>query len=343
MWDTYEWYLLFHCGAVLRGKCTGNSVRHSLCKTLLDCNGMEGSSSISSLGHWTIEAWVMNWVIWYIYERCLLCHGGAVLRGGRKPIAAWWPPSSTSGSMAGPQWNRRSFFHFPQLSHLWTDEAWAWRWVVWTATHACSPWRHLQVRVWCMPTASTGVSTSSGDVTAGGADPTALSRIEEYHSSKLRWLDNSNIMSTIPLIIRAPNPNNQGFLSDLLMLKRPPGPRVRDVPSSTRRLPKKSSSVFRLPAIITPQRRRLLDGTVWSNQGTVTGTVKELRSLDSCLGHMSPLYNKHLLPSSSMLNVGTPGLAACWLCSGWHVSPFPANFRISNLILLWLLDLWFII
>ena len=188
----------------------------TLCKTLLDCNGMEGSSSISSLGHWTMEAWVMNWVIWYIYEWCLLCHGGAVLRGGRKPI--------------------------------------------------CSPWRHLQVRVWCMPTASTGVSTSSGDVTAGGADPTALSRIEEYHSIKLRWLDNSNIMSTIPLIIRAPNPNNQGFLSDLLMLKRPPGPRVRDVPSSTRRLPKKSSSVFRLPAIVTPQRRRLLDGTVLSNR-----------------------------------------------------------------------------
>ena len=33
---------------------------------------------------------------------------------------------------------------------------------------------------------ATGVSTSSGDVTAGGADPTALSRIEEYHSIKLR-------------------------------------------------------------------------------------------------------------------------------------------------------------
>ena len=89
-----------------------------LCKTLLDCKGMEGSSSISFLGHWTMEAWVMNWVIWYIYEWCLLCHGGAVLRGGRKPIAAWWPPSSTSGSMTGPQWNRRSSFHFPQLSHL---------------------------------------------------------------------------------------------------------------------------------------------------------------------------------------------------------------------------------
>ena len=28
----------------------------TLCKTLLDCNGMEGSSSISSLGHWTMEA-----------------------------------------------------------------------------------------------------------------------------------------------------------------------------------------------------------------------------------------------------------------------------------------------
>ena len=40
--------------------------------------------------------------------------------------------------------------------------------------------------VWCMPTALTGVSTSSGDVTLGGADPTALSRIEEYHSIKLR-------------------------------------------------------------------------------------------------------------------------------------------------------------
>ena len=46
-------------------------------------------------------------------------------------------------------------------------------------------------------------------------------------------------------------------------------------------------------------------------EGTVTGAVKELRSLDYCLGHMSPLYNKHLLPSSSILNVGTPGLAAC--------------------------------
>ena len=73
-------------------------------------------------------------------------------------------------------------------------------------------------------------------------------------------------MSTIPLIIRAPNPNNQGFLSDLLMLKRSPGPRVRDAPSSTRRLPKKSSPVFRLPAIVTPQRRSLLDGTVLSNR-----------------------------------------------------------------------------
>ena len=34
-----------------------------------------------------MEAWVMNWVIWDIYEWCLLFHGGAVLRGGRKPIA----------------------------------------------------------------------------------------------------------------------------------------------------------------------------------------------------------------------------------------------------------------
>ena len=37
----------------------------------------------------------------------------------------------------------------------------------------------LQFREWCMPAASTGVSTSSGYVTAGGADPTTLSRIEE--------------------------------------------------------------------------------------------------------------------------------------------------------------------
>ena len=74
----------------------------------------------------------MNWVIWDIYEWCLLCHGGAVLRGGRKPIAelpnvavqtAWWLPSSTSGSMTGPQWNRRSFFHFHHWV-IWTDEAW---------------------------------------------------------------------------------------------------------------------------------------------------------------------------------------------------------------------------
>ena len=61
-------------------------------------------------------------------------------------------------------------------------------------------------------------------------------------------------------------PEQPGVSYDLLMLKRPPGPRVRDVPSSTRRLPKKSSSVFRLPAIVTPQRRRLLDGTVLSNR-----------------------------------------------------------------------------
>ena len=47
---------------------------------------MEGSSSISSQGHWTMEA-IMNWVIWDIYEWCLLFHGGAVLRGGRKPMA----------------------------------------------------------------------------------------------------------------------------------------------------------------------------------------------------------------------------------------------------------------
>ena len=36
-----------------------------------------------------------------------------------------------------------------------------------------------------MPAASTGVSTSSGYVTAGGADPTTLSRIEEYHYIKV--------------------------------------------------------------------------------------------------------------------------------------------------------------
>ena len=28
----------------------------------------------------------MNWVIWDIYEWYLLFHGGAVLRGGRKPM-----------------------------------------------------------------------------------------------------------------------------------------------------------------------------------------------------------------------------------------------------------------
>ena len=104
----------------------------TLSKTLLDCNGMEGSSSVSSQGLWTMEAWVMNWVIWDIYEWCLLCHGGAAQRGGRKPIAelpnvavqtAWWLPSSTSGSMTGPQWNRRSFFHFHHWV-IWTDEAW---------------------------------------------------------------------------------------------------------------------------------------------------------------------------------------------------------------------------
>ena len=44
----------------------------------------------------------------------------------------------------------------------------------------------LQFSEWCMPAASTGVSTSSGYVTAGGADPTTLSRIEEYHYIKLR-------------------------------------------------------------------------------------------------------------------------------------------------------------
>ena len=79
-----------------------------------------------------MAAWVMNWVIWHIYEWCLLCHGGAVLRGGRKPIAelpnvgvqtAWWLPSSTSRSMTGRQWNRRSFFHFHHWV-IWTDEAW---------------------------------------------------------------------------------------------------------------------------------------------------------------------------------------------------------------------------
>ena len=104
----------------------------TLSKTLLDCNGMEGSSSVSSQGHRAMEAWGMNWVIWDIYEWCLLCHGGAVLRGGRKPIAelpnvavqtAWWLPSSTSGSMTGPQWNRRSIFHFHHWV-IWTDEAW---------------------------------------------------------------------------------------------------------------------------------------------------------------------------------------------------------------------------
>ena len=85
--------------------------------------------------HWvirTMEAWVMNWVIWDIYECYLLFHGGAVLRGGRKPMVelpnvtvqtAWWFPSSTSGSITGPQWNGRSFF---QVHHwvIWTNEAW---------------------------------------------------------------------------------------------------------------------------------------------------------------------------------------------------------------------------
>ena len=70
-------------------------------------------------------------------------------------------------------------------------------------------------------------------------------------------------------------PFYQRFLSDLLMLKRPSGLRVRDASSSTRWLPKKSFSVFQLRNIVT---------------------------------------------------VGTSGLAACWLCSGWHVSSFPANF-----------------
>ena len=101
----------------------------TLSKTLLDCNGMEGSSSVSSQSHWTMEAWVMTWVIWDIYEWCLLCYGGAAQR---KPIAelpnvavqtAWWLPSSTLESMTGPQWNRRSFFHFHHWV-IWTDEAW---------------------------------------------------------------------------------------------------------------------------------------------------------------------------------------------------------------------------
>ena len=267
MWDTYEWYLLFHCGAVLRGKCTDNSVRHYLVQnfTGLQWNGrkffhflsrsLDYGSMSYELGY-MVHLWVVSAMSWRSStERRKKTYSCTTQRSCTACLV-------TSGSMTGPQWNRRSFFHCPHWV-IWTDEAWVWRWVVWTATHACSPWRHLQVRVWCMPTASTGVSTSSGDVTAGGADPTALTHIEEYHSIKLRWLDNSNIMSTIPLIIRAPNPNNQGFLSDLLMLKRPPGP---DVPSSTRRLPKKSSSVFRLPAIVAPQRRRLLDGTVLSNR-----------------------------------------------------------------------------
>ena len=30
MWNIYDWYLLFHCGAALRGKCTNNSVWHYL-------------------------------------------------------------------------------------------------------------------------------------------------------------------------------------------------------------------------------------------------------------------------------------------------------------------------
>ena len=85
--------------------------------------------------------------------------------------------------------------------------------------------------------------------------------------SKNTFLSSCDDWTTpIPLIIRAPNPNNQGFLRDLLMLKRSPGPRVCDAPSSTKRLPKKSPSVFRLPAIVTPQRRSLLDGTVLSNR-----------------------------------------------------------------------------
>ena len=45
-------------------------------------------------------------------------------------------------------------------------------------------------------------------------------------------------------------------------------------------------------------------------EGTVTVAVQELRSLDYSLWHMSPLYNKHSLPSSSILNVGAHELAA---------------------------------
>ena len=139
MWDTYEWYLLFHCGAVLRGKCTDNSVRHYLEQnfTGLQWNGRKFFRFLSrSLDYGSMS---YELVIWDIYEWYLLCHGGAVLRGGRKPIAAlpnvavqtaWSLPSSTSGSMTGPQWNRRSFFHFHHWV-IWTDEAWVWSWVIW--------------------------------------------------------------------------------------------------------------------------------------------------------------------------------------------------------------------
>ena len=44
----------------------------------------------------------------------------------------------------------------------------------------------LQFSEWCMPAASTGVSTSSGYVTAGGVDPTTFTRVEEYHYIELR-------------------------------------------------------------------------------------------------------------------------------------------------------------
>ena len=123
-------------------------------------------------------------------------------------------------------------------------------------------------------------------------------------------------MSTIPLIIRAPNPNNQGFLSDLLMLKRSPGPRVRDAPSSTRRLPKKSSSVFRLPAIVTPQRRSLLDGTVLSNRRNgYRGCKRTTKFGLLSRAHVTPLLQT-LTPFFKHTECGCPW-TCCMLIVQW--------------------------
>ena len=89
-----------------------------------------------------------------------------------------FPIASTfRGTLTRPVWYTSLSLH--EQRERWTTSMGG------LSTHALTL-KALQFSEWCMPAASTGVSTSSGYVTAGGADPTTLSRMKNIFIQKLR-------------------------------------------------------------------------------------------------------------------------------------------------------------